>query len=327
MKVPPTTFAHAPPSTVTASSRPSWPSLKPRKRWTSSAATAHDPQKNPSSTNAARTAATVAAYHTLDLTQILEWHSILNVIQTLTGKRERNRVARHRAYLRRGAADRHRRRPPRGHDAAPGRRARLRRRHRLHVLPVQERAHRRGPARGHRAAHRQLPRDARPARRGLARRRGGRRSHPRGRHRPVLDRHQPHVPAGNSSAPTTHVAGRSSHDRRGRTAGGARRPRPPRPGPQRFAAASRPGALSAPATPWPAPSRLPAASTASSKWAGSAASTPDLLDGERLAGALVDDLLPGWGADVGALAAAHAHVDDPRCLGPVGPPDHGARSQ
>ncbi len=36
---------------------------------------------------------------------------------------------------------------------------------------------------------------------------------------------------------------------------------------------------------------------------------PALLDGERLAAALVDDLLTGWGADLGALALAHAHVD------------------
>jgi len=36
---------------------------------------------------------------------------------------------------------------------------------------------------------------------------------------------------------------------------------------------------------------------------------PDLLDGTRLAHQLVDDLLAGWGASAGPLAAAHAVVD------------------
>jgi len=36
----------------------------------------------------------------------------------------------------------------------------------------------------------------------------------------------------------------------------------------------------------------------------------DLLDGARLARALVDDLVLGWGADPDALASAHAAVDD-----------------
>lgn len=36
---------------------------------------------------------------------------------------------------------------------------------------------------------------------------------------------------------------------------------------------------------------------------------PDLLDGARLARHLVDDLLAGWGADRSALTAAHALVD------------------
>ncbi len=36
---------------------------------------------------------------------------------------------------------------------------------------------------------------------------------------------------------------------------------------------------------------------------------PDLLDGPRLAAGFVDDLFIGWGADVGELAAAHAHID------------------
>jgi AcrR family transcriptional regulator len=36
---------------------------------------------------------------------------------------------------------------------------------------------------------------------------------------------------------------------------------------------------------------------------------PAMLDGERLAAALVDDLLTGWGADLGALALAHSHAD------------------
>jgi AcrR family transcriptional regulator len=36
---------------------------------------------------------------------------------------------------------------------------------------------------------------------------------------------------------------------------------------------------------------------------------PDLLDGPRLARLLVDDLLAGWGADRAALVAAHALVD------------------
>jgi AcrR family transcriptional regulator len=36
---------------------------------------------------------------------------------------------------------------------------------------------------------------------------------------------------------------------------------------------------------------------------------PDLLDGERLAAALLDDLLVGWGATRAALTKAHARVD------------------
>ncbi|MGE3620286.1 MAG: TetR/AcrR family transcriptional regulator [Acidimicrobiia bacterium] len=36
---------------------------------------------------------------------------------------------------------------------------------------------------------------------------------------------------------------------------------------------------------------------------------PDLLDGRRLAGGFVDSLLQGWGAEPTALAAAHAHLD------------------
>ncbi len=47
---------------------------------------------------------------------------------------------------------------------------------------------------------------------------------------------------------------------------------------------------------------------------------PDLLDGERLAGSLLDDLLQGWGADLGALAAAHVHIDALRAHGPLARP-------
>ncbi|HZN15519.1 MAG TPA: helix-turn-helix domain-containing protein [Acidimicrobiales bacterium] len=47
---------------------------------------------------------------------------------------------------------------------------------------------------------------------------------------------------------------------------------------------------------------------------------PVLLDGERLAAALVDDLLRGWGADLGRLAAAHTHVDALAARGPLARP-------
>lgn len=47
---------------------------------------------------------------------------------------------------------------------------------------------------------------------------------------------------------------------------------------------------------------------------------PVLLDGERLAAALVDDVLSGWGADLGALATAHAHVDALATSGPLARP-------
>lgn len=47
---------------------------------------------------------------------------------------------------------------------------------------------------------------------------------------------------------------------------------------------------------------------------------PTLLDGERLAAALVDDLLTGWGADLGDLAHAHAHVDALASSGPLARP-------
>ena len=47
---------------------------------------------------------------------------------------------------------------------------------------------------------------------------------------------------------------------------------------------------------------------------------PVLLDGERLAAALVDDVLTGWGADLGSLAAAHAHVDALASSGPLARP-------
>jgi hypothetical protein len=47
---------------------------------------------------------------------------------------------------------------------------------------------------------------------------------------------------------------------------------------------------------------------------------PALLDGERLAAALVDDLLTGWGADLGDLAHAHASVDALAARGPLARP-------
>jgi AcrR family transcriptional regulator len=46
----------------------------------------------------------------------------------------------------------------------------------------------------------------------------------------------------------------------------------------------------------------------------------ELLDGHRLANAFVDDLLTGWGAEVGALAAADAHVVALRATGPLARP-------
>jgi AcrR family transcriptional regulator len=47
---------------------------------------------------------------------------------------------------------------------------------------------------------------------------------------------------------------------------------------------------------------------------------PELLDSRRLAMALLDDLLTGWGADPGALAAAHAHTDSLSGSGPLARP-------
>ena len=47
---------------------------------------------------------------------------------------------------------------------------------------------------------------------------------------------------------------------------------------------------------------------------------PELLNGERLAAALVDDVLSGWGADLGALALAHSHVDVLAARGPLARP-------
>ena len=47
---------------------------------------------------------------------------------------------------------------------------------------------------------------------------------------------------------------------------------------------------------------------------------PNLLDGQRLAAGLVDDLLTGWGADLGGLASAHAHVDALATRGPLARP-------
>jgi TetR/AcrR family tetracycline transcriptional repressor len=47
---------------------------------------------------------------------------------------------------------------------------------------------------------------------------------------------------------------------------------------------------------------------------------PELLNGERLARALVDDVLTGWGADRGALAHAHASVDALAAGGPLARP-------
>ncbi len=43
----------------------------------------------------------------------------------------------------------------------------------------------------------------------------------------------------------------------------------------------------------------------------------DLLDGQRLAIAFVDDLLTGWGADPGALAGAHIHIAALAKAGPL----------
>ena len=47
---------------------------------------------------------------------------------------------------------------------------------------------------------------------------------------------------------------------------------------------------------------------------------PELLDGERLAAAVLDDILLGWGADLGALAQAHSHVDALAKRGPLARP-------
>jgi AcrR family transcriptional regulator len=47
---------------------------------------------------------------------------------------------------------------------------------------------------------------------------------------------------------------------------------------------------------------------------------PELLNGERLAAALVDDILTGWGADLGDLAHAHTYVDALAAGGPLARP-------